>query len=325
MDFKDRLKQLRKEKFLTMEEVGEQIGVSRATIHKYENGLITNIPPEKVHRLANLFGVTRPYLMGWTDERNVNPAENLEMVAEKRRMPFQDSFVEQNREYWQNAGIDAPDCTTAANQATRALIKYNIGRTPIYPQQILQASKYASMITFEDPDEVEAILGMNVLTTKDRGNLLFSSIYAREKQDEAHYLISVNRNAPMGHLKLALAVELGHIYLGHNSHMNESPMMKKEAECFAMHFEFPRAVIRLLQERGYVFTKESFERVFGDCEWCLDSILNARPANVSPDLNRLVKEQFKPYIDELIEIGIGTIAEKGERLDLTRYMAGYQD
>ena len=66
MTFAERLKQLRKENGMTLEEVGNIIGVGRANIYKYEHGIITNVPPDKVHQLADLFGVTRPYMMGWT-------------------------------------------------------------------------------------------------------------------------------------------------------------------------------------------------------------------------------------------------------------------
>ena len=68
MTFAERLRELRTEKKMSLNQVAEKIGVGRANIYKYEHGIITNVPPDRVHALANLFGVTRPYLMGWTDE-----------------------------------------------------------------------------------------------------------------------------------------------------------------------------------------------------------------------------------------------------------------
>ena len=85
MTFGERLKMLRKEHGMTLEEVACAVGIGRATVYKYENGMIANVPPARVHALAQLFGVTRPYLMGWTGEREINPAENLDMVAVKMR------------------------------------------------------------------------------------------------------------------------------------------------------------------------------------------------------------------------------------------------
>ena len=62
------LKRLRKEKKLTLEEIAEALGTSKQTIHRYENGVITNIPPEKVQSLATLLEVTPSQLMGWEEK-----------------------------------------------------------------------------------------------------------------------------------------------------------------------------------------------------------------------------------------------------------------
>lgn len=325
MTFAERLKELRTEKGMSLDDVAKHLGCGRANIYKYEHGIITNIPPDRVHKLANLFGVTRPYMMGWTDERSLNPAENLDTVAIKQSVPLEDQVGSENGTlYWKPAGKIVTDCTTAATQAARALIKFGISRTPIYPQQIVQASDRATMVSFADLDEIDDIVGTNSVFTMENKNLVWTSIVPEENGIHS-YLFTVNRNAPMGRLKLALAIELGHIYLGHGSHILGSEKARKEAECFALHLEFPRALIKLLQEREVVLTKVMFSRIFGDCEWCLDSILNAEPVTISPDLNRLVKEQFAPYVDKLEDIGIFLADPRGEELDLSKYMAGYED
>ncbi len=60
------LKLLRKKKGLTLDDLAEALGTSRQTIHRYENGTITNIPPEKVEKLAEALGTTPSALMGWS-------------------------------------------------------------------------------------------------------------------------------------------------------------------------------------------------------------------------------------------------------------------
>ena len=324
MTFAERLRELRLEKGMSLDDVAKHVGCGRANIYKYEHGLITNIPPDRVHRLANLFGVTRPYLMGWTDERTEKP-ENLDTVAINLSVPLSDQVgAENGMLYWKPVGRIVTDCTTAATQAARALIKFGISRTPIYPQQIVQASDRATMVSFADQDEMYDIMGTNSVFTWESKNLVWTSLIPEE--NEVHsYLFTVNRNAPMGRLKLALAVELGHIYLGHGTNILGSEKSRKEAECFALHLVFPRALVKLLQERDVVLTKVMFSRIFGDCEWCLESILNAEPVSISPDLNRLVKEQFVPYVDKLEDIGIFLAEPHGEPLDLSKYMAGYED
>lgn len=322
MTFAERLRELRTEAHMTLDEVGNRIGVGRATIYKYEHGIIENVPTEKVHQLANMFGVSRPYLMGWTDEPHANPSENLDMVAEKLSMPMDKAF---KSEYWRTLRGRKLDCTTAATQALRALIKFRVAHTPIYPHQVLQASQHAAMITFADQYELLEIIGNTNVITSSMNDYVMSSIYTDEEGKTIKYLISTNRTAPIGDLRLAIAVELGHIYLGHNSHMNMTKHMLHDAECFALHFEFPRPLIKLLQERGYVFTEESFARIFGECEWCMDRLMTAPAVKTSPELNRMVKEQFTPYVDVLDDIGIMMIPAKGKVIDLSKYMEGYED
>ena len=43
-----RLKELRKSKGLTLDELAELVGTSKQTIHRYENGIISNIPKDYI-------------------------------------------------------------------------------------------------------------------------------------------------------------------------------------------------------------------------------------------------------------------------------------
>ena len=79
----NKLKQLRKAKRMTLEELAETVGTSRQTIHRYENGIITNIPPEKVVSLAKALDTTPAYLMGWESDIYQN-YENITPITAKR-------------------------------------------------------------------------------------------------------------------------------------------------------------------------------------------------------------------------------------------------
>ena len=63
----NRLKELRKKQNLTLEEVAERLGTSKQTIHRYENGIISNIPHDKIEKLAEVLMVSPSALMGWSD------------------------------------------------------------------------------------------------------------------------------------------------------------------------------------------------------------------------------------------------------------------
>ena len=212
----ERIRALREEKDMSLAEVARQIGIGRSTLYKYETGTIRNIPPDNIHALANFFGVTRPYLMGWTDERNINPAKNLDMVAERMRMVPDGSTLRENAEYWKTPCSSGADCMTAATQAYRALIKFGIGRTPIYPQQIIQISRIATMISLADPAELK-IIEQNTKLPAFRmdSDIVMTSMHAG-KDGDRHYLFAFNREAPIGKVRMALAAELGHIYMGHS-------------------------------------------------------------------------------------------------------------
>lgn len=64
----DRIRSMRLSKGLTQEEVGRHIGTTKQTLYKYETGIITNIPIDKIDAIAKLFDVSPAYLMGWDEE-----------------------------------------------------------------------------------------------------------------------------------------------------------------------------------------------------------------------------------------------------------------
>ncbi|MCZ3585987.1 helix-turn-helix domain-containing protein [Lactobacillus gasseri] len=60
---KNRLKQLRKEKGLTLDDIQSQTGIKRGTYNNYENGT-TNPKLETWQALSDFFEVSVPYLQG---------------------------------------------------------------------------------------------------------------------------------------------------------------------------------------------------------------------------------------------------------------------
>ena len=69
MALKDNIKNKRLQMGYTLEELGEKIGVSKQTIQKYENGIISNIPIQKIEALAHCLQTTPTELLGWTNEQ----------------------------------------------------------------------------------------------------------------------------------------------------------------------------------------------------------------------------------------------------------------
>lgn len=67
-DLGKRIYNLRKARGLTLESVGQAVGVGRSTVRKWENGIIANMRRDKIKKLATALGTTPSYIMGWTDD-----------------------------------------------------------------------------------------------------------------------------------------------------------------------------------------------------------------------------------------------------------------
>lgn len=71
------IKRARKEKGLTLKELGEKIGLTEATVQKYESGNIKTIDVELLANIAKVLGVTTGTLANWEEKYDVNPKENI--------------------------------------------------------------------------------------------------------------------------------------------------------------------------------------------------------------------------------------------------------
>lgn len=73
----ERIKELREHIGLSQVQLADKIGVSKQTLYKYENNVITNIPSDKIEAIAELCNTTPAYIMGWNSEQITNiPTEN---------------------------------------------------------------------------------------------------------------------------------------------------------------------------------------------------------------------------------------------------------
>ena len=73
-----RIKELRREKGLTLEQVADIVGVGKSTVRKWETGMIANMKRDKISSLAKALGTTPAYLMGWKEDeedKKISPDE----------------------------------------------------------------------------------------------------------------------------------------------------------------------------------------------------------------------------------------------------------
>lgn len=70
MDMSSKIKTLRKSLGLTLEDVGNHVGVGKSTVRKWENGDIVNMRRDKIAKLAEALQTSPAYLMGWEENEN---------------------------------------------------------------------------------------------------------------------------------------------------------------------------------------------------------------------------------------------------------------
>ena len=65
MTLGERIRSAREALDMTQEELGKLCDTTKQTIFKYETGIVTNIPLDRLEQLAERLGVTPAYLTGW--------------------------------------------------------------------------------------------------------------------------------------------------------------------------------------------------------------------------------------------------------------------
>lgn len=78
----ERIKKRRLQLGLTVPETADQLGVSVATMYRYEKGEIEKLPSTLLEPLARLLHTTPAWLMGWEDGDDCPPAGYLPLIRD---------------------------------------------------------------------------------------------------------------------------------------------------------------------------------------------------------------------------------------------------
>lgn len=63
----ERIRTLRRDAKLTQEDLARKVGTTKQNIYKYEKGIITNLPIDRLEALASALDTSPAQLMGWDD------------------------------------------------------------------------------------------------------------------------------------------------------------------------------------------------------------------------------------------------------------------
>lgn len=107
----NRIKELRKEKKLTQQDVADAMGISRRGFQKWENGE-SQIKPDKAQQLADFFGVSVGYLLGYATVDDVMELTTkvmtnqirLEDISDKKTRKVVSDYIELNKGWDPNQG-----------------------------------------------------------------------------------------------------------------------------------------------------------------------------------------------------------------------------
>ena len=81
----DRIRQLREQKKLTQEELARLLDTKRQTISKYEKGIVTNIPSDRIEAMARILDTTPEYILGW-DVEEEKPAVDAGLSENQKKL-----------------------------------------------------------------------------------------------------------------------------------------------------------------------------------------------------------------------------------------------
>lgn len=168
----ERLRALRKEKGLTLDALAEAIGTSKQTIHRYETGIIANIPHEKVAALAASLGVSPSELMGWGNEErydNIRPISVKRLPVLGRIACGEPIYAEEEHESFAIAegDIDADFCLVAKGDSMTGARIYDGDLVFIRSQEAVDNGEIAAVIINDEatlkrvyyyPDEEKLVL-----------------------------------------------------------------------------------------------------------------------------------------------------------------------
>ena len=96
-----RIKQRRKDLKISADELAHRLGKNRATVYRYENGDIENLPLDILEPIAKALDTTPAYLMGWEEQIQKDPVgtaeRHFEILMDEDFVDLFDDFKKLNK------------------------------------------------------------------------------------------------------------------------------------------------------------------------------------------------------------------------------------
>lgn len=73
----ERIRDLRRSKGITQVEMAKLLSTTKQTISKYEKGIVTNIPSDRIEAIAVILDTTPEYILGWEEKEQPTADDGL--------------------------------------------------------------------------------------------------------------------------------------------------------------------------------------------------------------------------------------------------------
>ena len=133
----ERIKYLREKNEISQDELAFMLKISKQAISKYENGIVTNIPSDKIEQMANIFNVSPAYIMGW-EKSDIEELTNLTSYEK-----MNNNVIGQNIQHFRNAiGMSQEELAKMCGYVDRSSIsKIEKGERGIDSSKLVQIAK----------------------------------------------------------------------------------------------------------------------------------------------------------------------------------------
>lgn len=204
MNIGQEIKRLRIERAMTLEQLGNQCGVGKSTVRKWENGMIKDMRRDKIQKLANALGVSPSHFFEYdssaNSNRNTSGISNIFPIT-THKLPMlgeiacgEPRFTNEDRESYVDAGtnIEADFCLKAKGDSMINARIHDGDIVFIRRQDIVENGEIAAVVVNNDS---EATL-KRFYYYRDRATLILKPenpayedlIFQNEELNEVHVL-----------------------------------------------------------------------------------------------------------------------------------------
>lgn len=174
MEIGELINQKRKEKKLTLEEVGNLVGVGKSTVRKWEKGMIENIGRDNIVKLSKALDISPLSLLGIIEKENNNQSSS-------DLIPLDKKLGNRVKQYREEKGVSQELLVKTLGISLNDLKSYETGQKPFTVNTVFHFAD-ALGVTFDDLfpnttteyfNEIPAILYLDeenntIITTKGK-------------------------------------------------------------------------------------------------------------------------------------------------------------